>query len=112
LVALSSLDITLSVQEPLWNLELQWVLNDCHESINFFVGQLTSALRISIFRLFQYIPLVQVNIGLLACQVSKAATNTLDGGQGVHDLLSTIYVCVKNTKDVLEAGVLQHNRLS
>jgi len=99
LVALSSLDITLSVQEPLWNLELQWVLNDCHESINFFVGQLTSAL-------------VQVNIGLLACQVSKAATNTLDGGQGVHDLLSTIYVCVKNTKDVLEAGVLQHNRLS
>jgi hypothetical protein len=36
------------------------------------------------------VPLVEVNIGLLADQVAVSATDTLDLGQGVHDLLFAI----------------------
>lgn len=36
------------------------------------------------------VPLVEVDIGLLADQVGVAATDTLDLGQGVHDLLLAI----------------------
>lgn len=36
------------------------------------------------------VPLVEVNIGLLADQVGVAATDTLDLGQGEHDLLLAI----------------------
>jgi hypothetical protein len=36
------------------------------------------------------IPLVEVDIGLLAHQVAVSATNTLDLGQGVHDLFFSI----------------------
>ena len=50
------------------------------------------------------VPLVEVDIGLLADQVGVAATDTLDLGQGVHDLLLAIDVRVQQTDDVLEAG--------
>jgi len=36
------------------------------------------------------VPLVEIDIGLLADQVGVAATDTLDLGQGVHDLLLAI----------------------
>ncbi len=36
------------------------------------------------------VPLAEVDIGLLADQVGVAATDTLDLGQGVHDLLLAI----------------------
>jgi hypothetical protein len=48
------------------------------------------------------VPLVEVDIGLLADQVGVAASNTLDLGQGVHDLLLSIDVRVEETKDELE----------
>lgn len=41
------------------------------------------------------IPLVQVDIGLLAHQVGVTATDTLDLSQGVHDLLLTIDIGVE-----------------
>jgi hypothetical protein len=46
------------------------------------------------------VPLVQVNIGLLADQVGVSATDTLDLGQGVHNLLLSINVGVKKTQDL------------
>lgn len=49
-----------------------------------------------------YIPLVQVHIGLLANKVGVAAPNTLDLGQGVHDLLLSINVGIEETQDELE----------
>ena len=52
--------------------------------------------------------LAQINIGLLADQVGVAATDTLYLGQGVHDLLLSIDVCVQQTDDVLEAVASQH----
>ena len=47
------------------------------------------------------VPLVEVDIGLLADQVGVATTNTLDLGQGVHDLTLAIDVGVQQKKDVL-----------
>lgn len=40
-------------------------------------------------------PLVQVNIGFLADDVGVSPTNTLDLGQGVHDLALSIDVGVQ-----------------
>ena len=70
---------------------LQGVLDDGNDTLELFGGQVTSALG-------------EVDIGLLADQVGVAATDTLDLGQGVHDLLLAIDVCVQQTDDILEAG--------
>ena len=49
----------------------------------------------------QYIPLVEVDIGLFADKVGVATTDTLDLSQGVHDLALAINVGVEETQDVL-----------
>jgi len=46
------------------------------------------------------VPLSQINIGLLANQVGVTATNTLDLGERVHDLLLSLDVCVQQTQDL------------
>jgi hypothetical protein len=74
---------------------LQRVLNDGDDALKLLRGEVTGALG-------------QINIGLLADQVGVAATDTLDLGQGVHDLLLSIDVCVQQTDDVLEAVASQH----
>lgn len=48
------------------------------------------------------VPLVEVDVGLLADQVGVSATNTLDLGQGVHDLLLSVNIGVEKTEDELE----------
>lgn len=50
------------------------------------------------------IPLVEVDIGLLADQVGVSATDTLDLGQGVHDLLFAIDVGVQKTQNLFDSG--------
>jgi hypothetical protein len=63
--------------------------------------------------LFAHVPLREVDIGLLADQVGVAATNTLDLGQGVHDLLLAVNIGVEQTQDVLEVRLLAgHERCS
>ena len=101
-------DITLPVEEPARNLvcevsdrdtsfaqsdehTLERVLDDGNNALKLFGGEITSALA-------------EIDIGLLADQVGVAAANTLDLGQGVHDLLLAIDVRVQQTDDVLEAG--------
>lgn len=69
---------------------LQRVLDDGDNSLELFRGQVSGALG-------------KVDIGLLADQVRVSATDTLDLGQGVHDLLLAIDVRVQQTDDVLEA---------
>lgn len=44
-----------------------------------------------------YEPFVKINIGLLAHDVGISATDTLDLGQGVHDLTLAIDVGVEET---------------
>jgi hypothetical protein len=69
---------------------LEGVLDDCDQSLEFFGGEVTGALG-------------KIDIGLLADQVGVSATDTLNLGQGVHDLLLAIDVGVQQTNNVLEA---------
>lgn len=48
-----------------------------------------------------FVPLVQIDIGLLADQVGVSATDTLDLGQGIHNLLLAIDVGVQKTQDLV-----------
>lgn len=59
-----------------------------------------------------HVPLSGVNVGLLADEVGEAATNTLDGGQGVHHLLATVNVCVEDTQDVSELRLVHEESLN
>lgn len=56
--------------------------------------------------IFPDVPLVQVDIGLLADQVGVTTTDTLDLGQGVHDLFLSIDVGVEETENELEVRLL------
>ena len=51
------------------------------------------------------IPLVEVDIGLFADKVGVTTTDTLDLGQGVHNLALAINVSVEETQDVLYCQV-------
>lgn len=53
-----------------------------------------------------HIPLVEIDISLLADQVGVATADTLDLGQGVHDLLLTLNIGVKETQNELEGRLL------
>ena len=46
--------------------------------------------------------LADINLSLLAAEAGISTTASLDGGQGVHDLTSTIDVRVHHTENVLE----------
>jgi len=70
-------NVALSVEEPRGDLVLGGVLDDGDNALELFRGEFTSTLG-------------EVDIGLLADQVGVAATDTLDLGQGVHDLLLAI----------------------
>lgn len=50
------------------------------------------------------VPLVQIDIGLLADQVGVSATDTLDLGQGVHDLLLTVDIGVEKTQNLFRVS--------
>lgn len=52
------------------------------------------------------VPLGEIDIGLLADQVGVTAPDTLDPGQGVHDVLLAIDVGVQQPQDVLEVRLL------
>ncbi|KAG9967235.1 ribosomal protein S13, partial [Aureobasidium melanogenum] len=69
-------NVALSVEEPRGDLVLGGVLDDGDDALELFRAKC--------------VPLAEVDIGLLADQVGVAATDTLDLGQGVHDLLLAI----------------------
>jgi hypothetical protein len=81
-------NVALPVEEPCGDLVLCRVLDDGDDALELFrreftgAGGLVRGVKIGIG-----IPLVQVHVGLLADQIGVPATDTLDLGQGVHDLL-------------------------
>jgi hypothetical protein len=99
-------DIALSVDEPGRDLVLGGVLEDGDDSLELFGGELTSAVNMSVFSSSicrvrrRIVPLVQIDIGLLADQVRVSATDTLDLGQGVHDLLLSVNIGVEETENL------------
>ncbi len=113
LVVLAVDDVALSVEEPAGDLVLGRVLDDGDNSFEFFRSDFTgSAKNIYISPPVSFLfplcekslclPLVQINIGLLANQVGITTADTLDPGQGVHDLLFAIDIGVEETKDELD----------
>lgn len=105
-------DITLSVQEPAGDLVLGGVLDDGDDSLELFGGELTGAadacqyVSSSPVVLSGPIPLVQIDIGLLANQVGVSATDTLDLGQGVHDLLLSVDIGVQKTENLRTVRIM------
>lgn len=89
LVGLSVDDVSLPVEEPVWNLVLLWVLHDCDDTLQLLDGEFTSSL-------------VQVDISLLADQVRVTTTNTLDLCEGEHDLVLSVNIGVEETQNVLD----------
>ncbi|KAI6766485.1 hypothetical protein HG531_011707 [Fusarium graminearum] len=81
-------DIALSVDEPCRDLVLGGVLEDGDDSLKLFGGELTSAI------------MLLIDIGLLADQVRVSATDTLDLGQGVHNLLLSVNIGVEKTENL------------
>jgi hypothetical protein len=90
-------DVALPVEEPAGDLVLRGVLHDGDDALEFFRGEFTGAV-VSVSALpflapkrrasvWKCIPLVEVDIRLLADQVAVASADALDLGQGVHDLL-------------------------
>ena len=104
-------NVALPVEEPGWDLVLGWVLEDRDNALEFFGGKLAGAAEKMLVcghnadcsmigmdircvvrngGVVGIVPLVEVDIGLLADQVAVSATDTLDLGHGVHDLLLAI----------------------
>ena len=52
------------------------------------------------------LPLANIDLSLLAHSSGETATNTLNRGQGVDDLLLAINVGVEDTKNVLELSLV------
>ena len=96
-------DIALSVEEPGGDLVLGGVLDDGDDVLKLFRGKLTGAAIVLLDSRSPClsasgvaIPLVKINIGLLADQVGVATSNTLYLGQSEHDLLFSINLeCVR-----------------
>jgi len=86
-------NILLSVEEPGGDLVLGGVLDDGNDALEFFGREFTGAL-------------VEIDIGLLADQVGVATADTLDLGQGVHNLLLAIDVGIEETQNELEVRLL------
>jgi hypothetical protein len=108
--------VLLTVKEPSGDLELSGVLHDGDDTLELVRVELSGAggsaverVLIPVIRSTQranlprmvHSPLVEVNIGLLANNVGVTTTNTLDLGQGEHDLALSLNVGVKETENVL-----------
>jgi hypothetical protein len=102
----------LSVEEPAGDLVLGGVLDDGNDALEFFGCEFTSTISLldSVYptqRIHcQSVPLVQVDICLLADQVGVTTSDTLDFGQGVHDLLLSVDIGVEETENELEVRLL------
>jgi hypothetical protein len=105
-------DIALTIEEPGGDFVLSRVLDDGYDSLEFFGGELTGTVLnefvSTLKRVKPFIPLVEIDIGFLANQVGVSASNTLDFGQGVHDLLFTYQSSQKGSKS-FETGIYAFN---
>lgn len=82
-------DVFLTIQEPQWNFELAWILNDRNEFFNFIGGQFTGTF-------------VDIDFGFLTNQIPKTTSNPTNLGQSKYDIAFPFDVGIENTKNVLE----------
>jgi hypothetical protein len=86
---LSCLEILLSVQKPKGDLELTRILNDGHDLFDLISSEFSTSL-------------VDIDFRLLANQVSKSTSKTLDFRQAKDDITLSLYVRIENTQNVLK----------
>lgn len=91
LAGLAGNEISLSVYEPIRDLELLRVVDDGNQLLNLFVGHGSGAA-------------IDVNFGLLTNQVGEALANTNNLGHGEHAFPLTVNVGVQHTQNVLKLG--------
>merc|ERR1719379_2634775 len=96
LARLSILNVTLPVQHPGWDFELQRVADHGYDLVDLIGGELPCAL-------------VQIDVAFFANDIREAATNTFDCGRCVHNLLTPIDVGVTHTQNMLEISGLELN---
>jgi len=120
LVGLAVLVIPLSVEEPIRDLVLAWVLknnviknkkfsvSDLHDGddlFNILLAELSSPLRHGDVSLLQYNVSVP-ELGELEIFILKdnhtPATNTFDGGQGEHNIGLSLNVSIQDTENMLK----------
>jgi hypothetical protein len=77
------------VQKPVWDLELSWIPHNHHKILKLCSTQLSSTFT-------------HVYVCLLANKVRKSSPHSLDGGQGKHDLLSSINIGIEHTQNMLK----------
>jgi len=93
---LAVLVVTLSVKEPLGDVELEGVGDDGLDGLNLVLAQLASSA-------------VEVNAGLLANQVGESRAQTSNLAESINNLVSAIDVGVQDTQDMLELLVFNNN---
>jgi len=86
---LAVLDVLLPVEEPVWDLVLTGVGDDCNDPLDLIFTQFTSAFA-------------HVNVGLLQGNVGEPPSNTLDCSDGEHSVPLSLQIGVHHTQDVLE----------
>merc|ERR1740138_48622 len=96
---LAILHVTLTIEHPRGDLELQRVADDCDDLIDLVCCELTSTLA-------------HVDVAFLADDVGEASADTLDFCQCKHHLLSPIHICVAHTQNVLKVLRLELDRHS
>lgn len=95
LAVLAGLEVFLPVEEPERDLELAGVLDYGNEFLDLVCVELTGAL-------------VDVNLRLLADEVSEATSEALDLREGEDNVSLALDVGVEDTEDVLELSSLHH----
>jgi hypothetical protein len=93
LIVFSCLEILLPIQEPKGDLELTGVLNNGDELFDLISSEFSGSL-------------VDIDLSLLADQISKPASKTLDFCETENDITLSLNVCVENTKNVLKFSSL------
>ena len=81
--------VLLAVQEPDGNFELSRVLDDGHELFDLIGGEFSGAL-------------VNVDFGLFANEIGKAAADAGNLGQTEHDIALAFHVGVEDAQNVLK----------
>ena len=92
---LARLEILLPVEEPKRDFELTGVLDDGNQLFDFISRQFSGAF-------------VDVDLGLLADEIGKSATEALNFSKAEDDVSLALNVGVENTQDVLELTSLHH----
>jgi hypothetical protein len=89
LAVFSILYILLSVQEPIWDLVLAWILHNGDHTFHLILSEFSS-------------PLGEVNVCFPQHHMSKSSPHTLNGSDGKGCFPSPINVGVEYSQNVLE----------